>query len=67
MYRPSPPPISADSGPSAASEVMWRVASTVIAATSTQRMTSATSISVRGPNLSVSTPASGITTVRGTP
>ena len=67
INRPSPAPISAASGPSVATDTTWRVDSTASAATSTHRTTSAVSITVRAPIRSVSIPASGITTVRGTP
>jgi hypothetical protein len=67
MNRPSPAPMSAAIGPSAASEVTSLAASTASPATSTQRAASAVSIRVRGPTLSASTPPTGISTVRGTP
>ena len=67
MNRPSPAPMSTAIGPSAASDVTCRAASTVSAATTTQRTASAASISVRGPSVSASTPPTGIRMVRGTP
>ncbi len=67
MNRPSPAPMNTAIGPSAASDVTCRAASTASAATTTQRTASAASISVRGPSLSASTPPTGISTVRGTP
>ena len=54
-------------GPSTASEVVCRVASTASPATSTHRATSAASMTVRAPTLSASIPPTGISTVRGTP
>ena len=65
--RPSAAPSSAAGGPSAATEDSPRSASTVSAATTAQRITSAASISVRGPVRSASQPQAGISTVRGTP
>jgi hypothetical protein len=67
MNRPSPAPIKAAMGPSAASEARCLAASTASTATSTQRAASAASMSVRGPTLSARTPPTGISTVRGTP
>ena len=67
MNNPSPAPMNAAIGPSAASETVCRVASTASAATSTHRIVSAASMTVRGPTLSASTPPTGISTVRGTP
>ena len=67
MNRPSPAPMSAAIGPSAASETVCLAASSASPATSTHRAVSAASMSVRGPTLSASTPPTGISTVRGTP
>jgi len=67
MNRPSPAPMPAAIGPSAASDAICRAASTTSTATSTHRAASAASMTVRGPTLSASTPPTGISTMRGTP
>ena len=67
MNKPSPAPMNAAVGPSAASEAVCRAASTASAATSTHRAASAASMTVRDPTLSASTPPTGISAMRGTP
>jgi len=67
MNRPSPAPSSAATGPSEASETTCLAASTTSTMTSPHRTTSATSMIVRAPILSVSIPPTGMRTVRGKP